>query len=321
MSTSKKSKKDLSNFGIPNLYYVILICTIMAYIIRYAAPDLYMKLVLIPYMVVVEHEFWRLFTWIFTVPYELGGSFLMILFLPINMFFYYSLGRRLEMLWGRFMYNLYVIGGCLLIDISVVIGAIIKYYVLPNPSIGPDDISGCLNVTWLMFISIFLAFTVVGGDNIVYMYFVIPLKMKWMGYIDLAYLIYIFIVGGYFTRIIVVASVANYFIYFLINKGKTAPSISDMKRKRKFQKATQMKRRSSHPDVKYNSDGTIKFPDKSGIIPPGYGNPKGITIHKCAVCGRTEQDDPNLEFRFCSKCDGNYEYCSEHIFTHQHIHS
>ena len=49
-------------------------------------------------------------------------------------------------------------------------------------------------------------------------------------------------------------------------------------------------------------------------------NPQnGITKHKCAICGRTELDDPSLEFRFCSKCEGNYEYCQEHLFTHQHV--
>ena len=41
--------------------------------------------------------------------------------------------------------------------------------------------------------------------------------------------------------------------------------------------------------------------------------------HRCAVCGRTELDDPSLEFRFCSKCNGNYEYCQDHLFTHQHV--
>ena len=44
-----------------------------------------------------------------------------------------------------------------------------------------------------------------------------------------------------------------------------------------------------------------------------------ITRHKCAICGRTELDDENLEFRFCSKCEGNYEYCSEHLYTHEHV--
>ena len=49
--------------------------------------------------------------------------------------------------------------------------------------------------------------------------------------------------------------------------------------------------------------------------------PRGVanmTKHKCAICGRTEMDDPNLVFRYCSKCTGNKEYCQEHLFTHTH---
>ena len=44
-----------------------------------------------------------------------------------------------------------------------------------------------------------------------------------------------------------------------------------------------------------------------------------ISKHKCAICGRTSEEYPDLEFRFCSKCNGNYEYCSEHLFTHKHV--
>ena len=47
--------------------------------------------------------------------------------------------------------------------------------------------------------------------------------------------------------------------------------------------------------------------------------PAGESIHKCAVCGRTEKDDDTLEFRFCSKCKGNLEYCSDHLYTHIHV--
>ena len=57
---------------------------------------------------------------------------------------------------------------------------------------------------------------------------------------------------------------------------------------------------------------------KRQISEPRPGS--GITRHKCAVCGRTEVSNPELEFRFCSKCEGNYEYCQDHLFTHQHIH-
>ena len=59
---------------------------------------------------------------------------------------------------------------------------------------------------------------------------------------------------------------------------------------------------------------------KKAVAPSrtGFG-PDGIAKHKCAICGRTEKDDPNLEFRFCSKCNGNYEYCQDHLFTHKHV--
>ena len=46
---------------------------------------------------------------------------------------------------------------------------------------------------------------------------------------------------------------------------------------------------------------------------------EGQPRHKCAICGRTELDSPELEFRYCSKCEGNYEYCSDHLFTHEHV--
>ena len=47
--------------------------------------------------------------------------------------------------------------------------------------------------------------------------------------------------------------------------------------------------------------------------------PESITRHKCAICGRTEKDGNDLVFRFCTKCNGSYEYCDEHIYTHEHI--
>ena len=320
MNKTTKFLKKHEDFGIPYLYFVIMICTVFGYILRYAAPEAYSSMLLIPYNAIVKQEYWRFFTWIFTVPYEIGGSLWMMIILPINLYFYYSIGRRLEMYWGRLMYNLYVIGGFVLIDIFVILGGVLKYNLgLFNTGIlSVDDVYAGVDIMRFVYMSIFLAFTVVGGDGIVYMYFIIPLKMKWLGYIDLIILLYYFIIGGLFTKLIVVASILNYFIYFFINKKRYIPSPSDLKRKRQFKSS--YKPKSSKPkDIKYNSDGTIKFPGSSKIIPPGYGNPEGISVHKCAVCGRTEVGNPNLEFRFCSKCNGNYEYCSDHLYTHEHI--
>ncbi len=327
MNNRYKLERKLEKYTIPRLYLVIIVCMIIGYIIRYAFPSLYDNILLIPYMITVRHQYWRLFTWIFTVPFEVGNSFFSLLFLPISLYFYYFLGRSLEAYWGKVMYNLYVLGGALLTDILVVLGGLYYYVLSPAAethlnsfpyemaSYG-DSVYAGLGVTRYMLISIFLAFTVVGGDNMVYLYFLIPVKMKWLGYVDLLLLTYYFVTGGLFTRIIVFSSVANYFIYAYINRSKTRPTLKDRKRQKEFVKAKQkgykpQRTRGKRGDV-------IDFPGGS-IIPPGTGNPQGITIHKCAVCGRTEVDSPNLEFRFCSKCNGNYEYCSEHLYTHQHV--
>ncbi len=329
MNTRNKLENKLYKYTIPNLYLVIIVCFVIGYIIRYLIPSLYDYLLLIPYMIVVRHQFWRLFTWILTVPYEFGGSFLSLLFLPISLYFYYYLGRNLESYWGRFMYNLYIFGGAILTDILVVLGGIYYYYISPNATLHMnqfpqevamygDSVSAGLSVTRFMLISIFLAFTVVGGDHVVYLYFLIPIKMKWLAYVDLALMAYYFLAGGLFTKIVVFSSIANYFVYAYINRSRTKPTFKDRKRQKEFIKAKQKGYKARRRHASQKNGDVINFPGGS-IIPPGTGNPDGITVHKCAVCGRTEVDSPNLEFRFCSKCNGNYEYCSEHLYTHQHI--
>lgn len=329
MNVLHKLERKFDKYSVPGLYLIIIVCIIIGYIIRYVVPSLYDNMLLIPYMVVVRNQYWRLFTWIFTVPYEIT-SMVSVIFLPVNLFFYYYLGKSLEMYWGKFMYNLYVFGGMLLTNLLVLGGSFFYYYLSPaaetnrmkfmaDMSVGADSVYAGLSITRYMLMSIFLAFTVVGGDNMVYLYFVIPLKMKWLAYVDLVFLIIYFVQGGLFSRLIIVGSIANYVLYAFINRKRTSPSLSDRRRQKNFVKAKQRGYRAKAKKARRNEDGTVEFPSGAKIITPGTGNPQGITIHKCAVCGRTEVDSPDLEFRFCSKCNGNYEYCSEHLYTHTHV--
>ena len=46
---------------------------------------------------------------------------------------------------------------------------------------------------------------------------------------------------------------------------------------------------------------------------------KAPYTHKCTVCGKTDVDSPDLEFRYCSRCNGYHCYCQEHISNHTHI--
>ena len=113
-----------------------------------------------------------------------------------------------------------------------------------------------------------------------------------MAYIYVALIAFEFIQTGMAGRIAIVASLLNFLIFYLSTRDYRRVSPKEIHRKKVFREQTR--------EARGNTAG-------------------GVTKHKCAVCGRTEQDDPTLEFRFCSKCDGNYEYCQDHLFTHEHV--
>ena len=155
--------------------------------------------------------------------------------------------------------------------------------------------------------SIFLAFATLYPDMQVLLYFIIPIKMKWMAAVyvvimvfsvwDTYHAIYAYTQSTatalWYAGIMllcIVMSLLNYLIFFLSTRNLSRYTPHEVHRRQQFR--AQM--RESRPG-------------------------SGIAKHKCAVCGRTELDDPNLQFRFCSKCEGNYEYCQDHLFTHQHI--
>ena len=146
--------------------------------------------------------------------------------------------------------------------------------------------------TYYINMAIFLAFAVCFPDMQILLWFIIPVRMKWMAYVYAALTIYDFVVSGAVGRISIVAALLNFLIFYLSTRNYQRVSPKEVHRKYVFK--TQMR-------------------------DAGMRHSGGVTKHKCAVCGRTEKDDPTLEFRFCSKCDGNYEYCQDHLFTHEHI--
>ena len=139
-------------------------------------------------------------------------------------------------------------------------------------------------------LSIFLGFAITYPDMQVLLYFIIPLKIKYLAYLDLAYLAIAMYNNGWAGRIVIISSLMNTIIFFLMTRNYRRIDPREIHRKQSFRKAV--------------NQGRMR---------------NGITRHKCAICGRTEQDDPNLEFRFCSRCNGNYEYCQDHLFNHKHV--
>ena len=314
MKFFNKMERKFGKYAIPNLTMVIICCFVIGYILQILAPDVYEKLLLIPYNVVKSGEWWRLFTWIFTTPSSFN------IFTLIMLFFYYSIGRQLEMTWGKFMYNLYIFGGMFFITVGVLIASLI-YYNGGIDSISADEyalriVNGLYvstNVTYFLVMSMFLAFAAIYAETRVLLYFIIPIKIKWLAYIDLIYLAYEFVVGDIFNRIVIVMCVMNFFIFYIINYRRSRLSFKQKKRQYDY------KRRVRRGNTANRSGNTVLRGEVEDSGRAKKINYNGITRHKCAICGRTENDSDELEFRFCSKCNGNYEYCNEHLFTHEHV--
>lgn len=287
MNFLNKLERKFGRHAITRLMKYIIICYIIGYIIEFVAPRFMSFLTLEPYMIFHYGQVWRLVSWILIPPQT------NIFFAIIMMIFYYQLGTVLEQTWGSFRFNVYIFGGM----IFTVLGAILMYFLM-----GQQVLGGYFS-TYYINLSIFLAFAVCYPDMKVMLYFIIPIKMKWMAIVYAALAVASAISSGWVARVAILASLLNFIIFFLLTRNMKAYSPHEMKRKRDFRR-------------QMGQSGMGGRTTNAGNGRSGQGQ---ITRHKCAICGRTELDDPNLEFRFCSKCDGNYEYCQDHLFTHKHV--
>lgn len=285
-------RRKLEKYAIPNLTLYLIICYGIGYLMQYLVPAGYQYLMLDPFLV-LKGQVWRLVTWILIPPDSSN-----IFFVLITLYLYYSLGGLLERIWGTYKYNVYLFSGLLftilgafvLCGYSVLMGAqptmYTGLYLLNN---GSAVYFGQFS-TYYINMSIFLACAASIPDVQVLLMFIFPIKVKWLGIVYGIILLVNCIQRGIATWIVVIFSLLNFLVFFLRSKGKMHLSVGQIRRQQEFHQ----KMRSA-------------------------GQTKGITRHKCAVCGRTELDGDDLEFRFCSKCNGNYEYCQYHLFTHEHV--
>ena len=174
----------------------------------------------------------------------------------------------------------------------MVVGAFLTYFLT-----GRVYLVGSVFTTYYVSTSVFLAYAACYPDMQLLLWFVIPIKMKWMGWLYGIMILYDIVsyvrMGAWVMTVPIIASFLNFILFFFsgINLHRYNPK--EVKRRREFKKAM-----------------------AGSQVNPSTGS---AAKHKCAICGRTELDDPNLEFRFCSKCNGNYEYCQDHLFTHEHV--
>jgi hypothetical protein len=133
-------------------------------------------------------------------------------------------------------------------------------------------------------LSLFLAFAYVYPDYEILIFFIIPVKMKYLAWLNWAFIAFTVLTAPLPNKIAAVVSISNYFLFF---GGDILSMIK-------------------HRGSAYNRRRTFAPVRKE-------------TMHACTTCGRTEADDITLEFRYCSTCEGDHEYCMDHLKTHEHI--
>lgn len=292
MKFSSNFEKKFGKYAVKNLSMVLIICYACGYVLRMISPGIMDFLYLNPYQIIFHGQIWRLVTWLIVPPSSFD------IFTLLMLYFYYSLGTTLERTWGTYRYNVYIFSGILFtiagafllfaytavfqneVDTKL---ALYMLWVVDNNgrSLAP------MFSTYYVNMSIFLAFACTYPNMQVMMFFLIPIRIKILGIIYGALLVYQFLMGSIADQFVIAASLMNFVVFFITGRGKVHMTPKQAKRRQEFRREVKKTAR--------------------------------VTRHKCAICGRTEETNPELEFRFCSKCQGNYEYCQDHIFTHTHI--
>ena len=293
MNFIDRLEKRYPNFGVSNLMIYVIAISGLGMLISMVNPYIYYQYLSLDFYQIFHHgQVWRLIT--FLLCPSAGGSGSSGLFWFVIMaWVYYSIGSNLERIWGRFRFTPFYLSGIVMILIVTLAAYLIMGIVYPAQEVG---IWLGMQVT-LEYVteSLFLAFALVFPDVQFLLFFIIPVKAKWLSIFYFALDAYQIIQGimmkSYYPVALIVVSLINIFIFFFFAKGRPGMAAHARQTKRKAEFKQKM------------HESREKGP-----------------IHRCAICGRTELDAPELDFRYCSKCDGRYEYCSEHLFTHEHVH-
>jgi membrane associated rhomboid family serine protease len=264
MSVFSKIERKFGRYAIKDLMVYIVGINALVFMLSYAMPqsDAISKLWLDPQLV-LKGEVWRLITWVFIPP---SASLLWIFFI---LYFYYMVGTGLEREWGSFRFNIYYLIG--------IVGTVLASFIF-----GGGSTALYLNL------SLFLAFAYIYPDFEILIFFIIPVKVKYLAWLNWAFIAFTIITAPVAAKAAALVSVANYFFFF-------GPDIMASAKNR----GSVYRRRSSF-------SRSFNAPAKKG------------PIHRCTVCGKTENDDIRLEFRYCSTCEGDYEYCMDHLKAHEH---
>lgn len=291
----KWERSKFGRFGIPNLMKYVIAVNAAGLLLGLLNPGFYYQYLSLDMYAIFHGQIWRLFTFLIcpSIGFGTGNGLVNVFWFIIWAQVYYSIGCNLENRWGTFRFSLFYIAGL----IWIVLVTVVFYLFMMTGDASVNQWIGfqmgaIVSLTYLNQ-TLFLAFALLFPDIQFLVYFIIPVKAKWLSFLYLGLTgieLFQAIRGGtYYIAALIVVSLINLVLFFIF--GRVTASPREIIKNKKRQKEFQYKAR----------------PQTSGIR------------HRCVICGRTDVDSPNLEFRFCSKCEGNFEYCSEHLFTHKHV--
>lgn len=277
------------NKGIPNLMLYVSLGSALVYFMSMFAQNytLYYWLCF-NRTLILQGQVWRLIT--FPFVYAIGDH--NVLLVLISLFCYFSLGKAIENAWGTFRFNLFYFSGILLMDVFCLL------------------FGGNADVYYLN-LSLFLAYATMYPDAHFLLFFIIPVKAWIFAVIDLAITVYevismSFPVFFFPYNLFPLVAIANYLLFF----GKDVANVFPLSWRINFRRLFGKK---DAPKAK-----TIPFPS-AGSYEATTAKPKEPYTHRCTVCGRTDISHPDLEFRYCSRCNGYHCYCIDHINDHEHV--
>ena len=247
-------------YAVPNVTIALILGQVLMLMVELARGRAVLGRIQLVPALVLEGEVWRLITFLFNPP---GG---VLIFAIIFWLLFYTFGTTLEVQWGTFRYNVYLFIGYL--------AAVAVAFLTPSAA-APN---------YFLYGSVFLAFAWLYPDYVLHLFFILPIKIKWLALLMWLGYGLTLLTGTWTERLQVIAATTNFLLFFggeIIQRGKQA------QRKRSFESRA--------------------------------GTNRQRLIHRCRVCGLTSDDDPKMSFRYCSKCDGQMCYCVDHIRDHEHV--
>lgn len=303
MKFFEKLERKYGRYAIRDLMRYIIILYIIGWAIEIVNEKFYVEMLAMDVEKILHGQVWRLFTFIIMPPQDSPQDSTQdsrYIFMVFTLYLYYVLGTSLERVWGAFRFNAYFFMGV----IFHIIAAFLIYFIFGD---------NMMLTTYYLNMSLFFAFACIYPDMELLLFFVLPIKIKWLAILDGIYFLMTIISGfmwyalpnnaawkfieisykfGVFSKpdvaVAALVSILNFVIFFFMTRNYRKIAPKEIKRKHNYKK-----------QVKQTRADTL--------------------IHKCAICGRTSETNPELSFRFCSKCAGNHEYCNEHLFSHEHV--